>query len=113
MDPSELAGARHLAGANDDEPSPSILGTSVLTTGGRFARLFERFSQIGVQQHLIETPTRLVARIEDVRGSREEYVPTAICKVLAQLEEDRRLAACSHDRDQGARNRQERVNRVA
>jgi hypothetical protein len=62
---------------------------------------------------LIEPPTGLPARIEDVRGSREEYVRTATREVLAQLEEDPRLAACSHDRDRGTRQREEKVDGIA
>ena len=34
-------------------------------------------------------------------------------EVLAQLEEDPRLAACSHDRDQGTREREEQVDGIA
>jgi hypothetical protein len=48
MDPLELARGGYLARAQDDEPSPSLRGRSVITAGGDFARLFERFSQIGL-----------------------------------------------------------------
>jgi hypothetical protein len=33
--------------------------------------------------------------------------------VLAQLEKDRRLAACSHDRDHGTREREEQLDGIA
>jgi hypothetical protein len=48
MDPLELARAGYLARAQDDEASRSLKKRSVLTAGRKFARLFERFSQIGI-----------------------------------------------------------------
>ena len=113
MNPLELARAGYFARPQDDDPSLSFRGRSALIPDADIARLFERFSQIGLQYHLIKPPTLLPPRIEDFRRSREEYVRTAIGEVLAQLEEDPRLAASSHNRNQGTRGREEGADGIA
>jgi hypothetical protein len=113
MDAFELAPARFSARGQDDESAPLLEGSLARTTGTDFAVILERVGHIGLQQHLIKRPTRLSAGIEDGGGGRDESVRTATGEVLAQLEEDCRLAACSHDRHHGTRGREEQPDGVA